>query len=375
MKKVYLDYSATTPVDERVFKKMMPFFSQKYGNASSLHSFGQESKLVLEGAREKVADLISASSEEIIFTSSATESNNLALKGLLKKGDHLIISSIEHHCVEETANYLKREGVLVTKLEVDKKGFVKDLQKNIQKNTVLISIIHASNEIGVIQDIEKIGKIAKKNNILFHTDAAQSFGKVPIDVKYIDLLTASSHKIYGPKGAACLYVKKGIKLTPLLHGGGQEQGLRPSTYNISAIVGFGKAAEIAGKEMEKDYNHQVFLRDKIIEEALKIKGCYLNGDNQKRLPNNINLRFSGIEGEALVIKLDLEGIAVSTGSACASAKLEPSSVLLALGLKPHQAHGSLRISLGKYTTEKEIDYFLKILLKSVKELKQISPYK
>ncbi len=375
MKKIYLDYASTTPVDKRVLQEMLPYFSEKYGNTGSLHSFGQEAKIVLEKARERISNFISASSEEIIFTSSATESNNLVLKGLLKKRDHLIISSIEHHCIKETANYLKTQGVLVTELKTDKNGFVKDLEKNIKKNTVLISIIHASNEIGVIQDIERIGKIAKKHKVLFHTDASQSFGKIPINIKNIDFLTASSHKIYGPKGAALLYIKKGLKLNPLLHGGDQEQGLRSSTVNVPAIVGFGKAIQIAQKEMKSDYNYQIKLRDKIINQALKIKGCYLNGDLKKRLPNNINLRFSNLEGESLVIKLDLEGIAVSTGSACASLKLEPSHVLLALGLKNYEAHGSLRISLGKYIKEKEIDYFLKILLKSVKELREISPLK
>ncbi|MDD5606810.1 MAG: cysteine desulfurase family protein [Candidatus Pacebacteria bacterium] len=372
---MYLDYAATCPVDKRVLKEMLPFFSEKYGNTGSLHSFGQEAKIALEKARERIADLIFAQTEEIIFTSSATESNNLILKGLLKKNDHLIISCIEHPCIKETAKFLKTKGVLVTELKIDKQGFVKDLEKSIKKNTALISIIHASNEIGVVQDIEKISKVAKRNKILFHTDAAQSFGKIPINVKNIDFLTASSHKIYGPKGAALLYIKKGLKINPLLHGGGQEQGLRSSTVNIPAIVGFGKAAEIAKKEIQEDYKKQIKLRNKIITQALKIKACYLNGDQNKRLANNINLRFSNIEGEALTMKLDLEGIAVSTGSACASTKLEPSYVLLALGLKPQEAHGSLRISLGKYTREQEIDYFLKILSQSVKELRKLSPFK
>jgi len=386
MKKIYLDYAATTPVDKRVLKEMQPYFEQKFGNTMSLHSFGQEAKLALEKSRQVLADIINAEPNEIIFTSSATESNNLALKGIAsanrEKGNHIIISSIEHPCIMESAKWLEKQGFKITKLPVDKYGMVnpKDVEKEIRPETVLVSVMHASNEIGTIQPIAEIGKICKQKGVYFHTDAAQSFGKIPIDVKKmnIDLLTASSHKIYGPKGAGLLYVREEIKIAPLLHGGGQENGLRSSTINVPAIVGFAKAAEICKKEMGPrgypENKRLIKLRDKLIKGVLKIDGARLNGDPKKRLPNNINVSFSYIEGESLVIQLDLQGIACSTGSACSSIKLEPSYVLLAIGLKHEEAHGSLRISLGRYTTKKEIDYFLKILPGIIKQLRRISPY-
>ncbi len=383
MKKIYLDYAATTPTDPRVLKAMQPYFTEKFGNTMSLHSFGQEAKVALEESREVVADLISAKPSEIIFTSSATESNNLAIKGVAfanrDKGNHIIISSIEHPCIIESAKWLEKEGFEITRIKVDKYGLVNpdDIEKAIKKDTILVSIIHTSNEIGAIQPIAKIGKICRNAGVYFHTDAAQSFGKILIDVNKmnIDLLTASSHKMYGPKGAACLFVKEGVKLEPILHGGGHESGLRSSTINLPAIVGFAKACEIAKKEMGRESARLVKLRDKLIKEVLKIKGAHLNGHPKNRLPNNANFSFDFIEGESLVIQLDLHGIATSTGSACSSIKLEPSHVLLAIGLKPQEAHGSLRISLGKWTTEKEIDYFLKVLPKIIRQLREISPFK
>jgi len=375
-KKIYFDYAATTPVDPRVTKAMLPYFGEKFGNTMSIHSFGQDAKIALEKSREVVADLIGAKPNEIIFTGSATESNNLALKGV--KGKHIIISQIEHPCIMETANWLEKQGVEVTRLPVNKYGQVNplDIQKAIRKDTILVSIIHASNEIGTIQLIEKIGRICRQRGVYFHTDAAQSFGKIPIDVNKmnIDLLTASSHKIYGPKGAACLFVREGVKIEPLLHGGGQEMGLRSSTVNLPAIVGFAKACEIAKKEMKKESQRLTKLRDKLIKSVLKIKNSHLAGYPEKRLPNIANFWFSFIEGESIVLQLDLLRIAVSTGSACSSLKLEPSYVLLAIGLKPQEAHGSLRISLGRWTKEKDIDYFLKVLPKIVKKLREISPY-
>ncbi len=382
-KKIYFDYAATTPVDSRIIKEMLPYFSEDFGNTMSLHSFGQEAKLALEKSRETVADLIEAKPGEIIFTSSATESNNLALKGISfaneDRGKHIIISSIEHPCVMESAKWLEGQGFEVTKLSVDKYGLIDpdDVEKTIRKDTILVSIIHASNEIGTIQPIEKIGKICKRKGVYFHTDASQSLGKIPIDVNKmdIDLLTASSHKMYGPKGAAFLFVREGVNIEPILHGGGQEAGLRSSTVNLPAIVGFAKAGEICKKEMTKEAKRLRILRDKLIKNVLKIKDAHLNGHPNKRLPNNANFWFSFIEGESLVIRLDLEGIAVSTGSACSSIKLEPSPVLLAIGLKPQEAHGSLRISLGRWTTEKEINYLIKILPKVVKKLREISPFK
>jgi len=382
-KRIYLDYAATTPVDPRVVKAMMPYFSEKFGNTMSIHNFGQEAKQALEESREVVADLINANSSEIIFTSSATESNNLVLKGVAfakasaNQSGHIIISSIEHPCIMETAKWLEKRGFEITRLKVDKYGLVNplDVEKSIKKNTILVSIIYASNEIGTIQPIQGIGKICRKKGVYFHTDAVQGFGKISIDVKKmnIDLLTASSHKMYGPKGVACLFIKDGVKIEPILHGGGQESGLRSSTINVPAIIGFATACKIAKKEIEKESQKIIKLRDRLIKGVLeKIKGSYLNGHSIKRLPNNINFRFDGVEGESMVLHLDLLGIAVSTGSACSSDKLEPNPTLLALGLKSEQTHGSLRISLGRWTTEKEIDYFLKVLSEVIIKIRKIA---
>ena len=383
MKHIYLDYAATTPVDKRVAKEMQPYFSEKFGNSMSLHSFGQEAKLALENSRATVADLINAKPNEIIFTGSATESNNAALKGIAmnipkgRYGNHIIISSIEHPCIVETAKWLSR-GMKITRVPVDKYGMVnpKDIEKEIRPDTILVSIIHASNEIGTIQNITEIGKICREKKVYFHTDASQSFGKIPIDVKKmnIDMLTASSHKIYGPKGAGLLYVREGIRLVPLLHGGGQENGLRGSTVNVPAVVGFAKAVEICKKDIKKESARLEKLRTKLIKEVLKIKNSHLNGHPKEKLPNIANFWFDFVEGESLIMRLDLEGIACSTGSACSSFKLEPSQVLLATGLRPEQAHGSLRVSLGRFTTEKEINQLIKVLPGIVEKIREISPY-
>jgi len=382
--KIYLDYAATTPVDPRVVKAMLPYFTGKFGNTMSLHSFGQEAKQALEESREQVSNLMGAKPNEIIFTSSATESNNLVLKGIAfanrNKGNHIIISPIEHPCIMESAKWLEKQGFEITRLNVDKYGQVNpnDVKEAIKKETLLVSIIHATNEIGTIQPIEKIGKICKEKGVYFHTDAVQSFGKIPIDVNKmnIDLLSASSHKMYGPKGVACLYVRKGVKIEPILHGGGQESGFRSSTVNVPGIVGFAKACEIAKKEMGKESRCLTRLRNKLIKGVLKnIKGAHLNGHPTKRLPNNVNFWFEFVEGESMVIQLDLLGIAASTGSACSSAKLEPSHVLLAIGLRPEQAHGSLRLTLGRWTKEREINYVLKVLPEIIKKLRRISPFK
>ena len=384
IKKIYLDYAATTPVDPRVVKAMLPYFSEKFGNTMSLHSFGQEAKEALEESREAVANLLGAKPQEIIFTGSATESNNLALKGIAlanrDRGRHIIISPIEHACVMESSKWLESQGFEITRLKVDKYGLVSpdDVKKAIKKNTILVSIMHANNEIGTIEPIEEIGKICREKGIYFHTDAAQSFGKIPIDVNKmnIDLMTVSSHKMYGPKGAAALFIRKGTKIEPLIHGGGHESGLRSSTVNVAAIVGFAEAARICEREMKKEAKREIKLRDKLIKGVLeKIEGSYLNGHPRERLPNNINFSFPGIEGESLIMQLDFLGIAASTGSACSSEKLEPSHVLLAIGLKPEQAHGSLRLSLGKWTKEKDINYVLEVLPKVVKRLREISPFK
>jgi cysteine desulfurase len=388
-KKIYLDYAATTPIDPRVLKAMLPFLKEKFGNTMSLHSFGQETKEALEESREIIANFIRAKPNEIIFTSSATESNNLALKGIAlankERGNHIIISSIEHPCIMESAKFLESQGFEITRLKVDKYGSVnpRNVKEAIKKETILVSIMHANNEIGTIEPIKEIGKIIKsqisnlKSQIYFHTDAAQTFGKIPIDVKKlnVDLLTASSHKIYGPKGAAILYIKEGTKIFPLLHGGGHEMGLRSSTVNVAAIVGFAKATEIAKKEMKREEKKLRKLKEKLIKGILKIKGSHFVGHLKKSLPNIANFWFEGIEGESIVIELDLLGIATSTGSACSSEKLQASHVLLACGLKPWQAHGSLRLSLGRWTKEKDVDFVLEVLPEVVKKLRKISPFK
>ncbi len=374
-----MDHAATTPVDEEVLKAMQEFFSKKFGNASSLHSWGREAREALEESREKVAKLINADANEIVFTGSGTESDNLAIKGIAykhRKG-HVITSKIEHPAVLETCKYLEKKGFDVTYLPVDKYGLVdpKQVEEAIRDDTILISIMHANNEIGTIEPIEEIGKIAKKHGIPFHTDAVQSVGKIEVDVKKlnVDLLSMSSHKIYGPKGVGALFIKHGIKIEPILHGGGHEYGLRSSTENIAGIVGFAKACELAKKRLHEDAEKMKKLRDKIIKETLKIEESYLTGHPEKRLPNNASFYFKGIEGESLVLMLDAKGIATSTGSACSSKKLQASHVLLAIGIKPEDAHGSLRVTLGRENSEEEIDYFLEVLPQVVEELRKISP--
>ncbi|MBC7128787.1 MAG: cysteine desulfurase NifS [Thermoplasmatales archaeon] len=379
MKKIYLDHAATTPVDREVLEEMLPFFNEKFGNASSLHSWGREAKKAIEEARERVAKLINADASRIIFTGSGTESDNLAIKGIaFSKGKgHIITSKIEHPAVLETCKYLEKKGFEVTYLPVDNYGLVNidDLENEIREDTILISIMHANNEIGTIENIEEIGKIAKKNDIVFHTDAVQSVGKIEVDAKKInvDMLSLSSHKIYGPKGVGGLYIREGLKIEPILHGGGHEGGLRSSTENVAGIVGFGKACELAGKRWRSDAEKMRKLRNKIIKNTLEIEEAYLTGHPEKRLPNSASFYFKGIEGESLVLLLDSKGIAASTGSACSSKKLQPSHVLLAIGIKPEHAHGSLRITLGRENEEEEIDYFLEILPEIVKKLREISP--
>lgn len=377
--KVYLDHAATTPVDKEVLEAMLPFFDEKFGNASSLHAYGREAREALEKSREEVAKLINADADEIIFTGSGTESDNLAIKGIAFKHGrgHIITSKIEHPAVLETCKYLEKKGFDVTFLPVDEYGLVKpeDVENAIRDDTILISIMHANNEIGTIEPIEEIGEIARKHGILFHTDAVQSAGKIEIDVKKInvDLLSMSSHKIYGPKGVGALYVRRGVKLEPVLHGGGHEKGMRSSTENVAGIVGFAKACEICRRRMHEDADKITRLRDKIIKEVLKIEESYLTGHPTRRLPNNASFYFKGIEGESLVLMLDAKGIATSTGSACSSKKLQASHVLLAIGIRPEDAHGSLRVTLGRENTEEEIDYFLEVLPEVVEELRKISP--
>ncbi|MCK4647573.1 cysteine desulfurase [Candidatus Pacearchaeota archaeon] len=380
MKQIYLDNAATTKVDEEVLKTMLPYFNERYGNASSQHLVGQEAKHGLEDSRRKIAKAIGAKQHEIIFTSGGTESNNFAIKGLFfanfPEKNHIIISKIEHDCVLNACKWLETQEAEITYLNVDEEGFVnpKDVEKAITDKTILVSIIHGNNEIGTIQDLEAIGKICKQRGVLFHTDACQSFTKVLIDVKKqnLDLVTLNAHKIHGPKGVGALYKREGIKITPLAHGGGHEKNLRSGTENILGIVGFAKAIGIT---KEKDVEKMIQLRNRLIEGILKIPNVKLNGSKEKRLCSNVNVSFNNIEGEAIGGYLENYGICTSTGSACSSHSLESSHVLKAIGLSPIQANSSLRISLSKYTTQEEIDYFLEKLLKIVEKLRRISPIK
>ncbi len=377
--RVYLDHAATTPADEEVLEEMLPYFTKKYGNASSLHSFGREARDAIERSRERVAELIGAESEEIIFTAGGTESDNIAIKGIaFRKGKgHIITSQIEHPAVMATCQHLEKKGFDVTYLPVDKYGMVspEDVENAIRDDTILITIMHANNEIGTVEPIEEIAKIARENEIVFHTDAVQSVGKIPVNVKRIgmDMLSISAHKIYGPKGVGALYIKKGTKIEAIIHGGGHEKGLRPSTENVPGIVGLGKACELAEKRMEEDMKRIQRLRDRLIKGVLEIEESYLNGHPEKRLPNNAHFRFAAVEGESLILSLDDKGIAGSTGSACSSKKLKPSHVLMAIGLNEVQAHGSLRLTLGRENTEEEIDYVIEVLPPILEKLRAMSP--
>ncbi len=375
-----MDHSATTATDPAVTQAMLPYFSEKYGNPSSLYTIGRQARRAVEEARQLVADLIGAKKEEIIFTGSGTESDNLAIKGCAfknrGKGDHIITSSIEHHAVLHTCKYLEKNGFKVTYLPVSKEGIVNpaDVEKAITPQTILITIMHANNEIGTIQPIEEIGKLAKEKQITFHTDAVQTIGKIPVNVDAlgVSMLSISAHKIYGPKGVGALYIRKGTSIEPLLHGGGHERNIRSSTENVPGIVGFGKACELA-KERLPHESDLAALRDSLIKGVLDIKDSYLNGHPAKRLPNNANFRFSFIEGESMILNLDMKGVAASTGSACSSTSLEPSHVLMAIGLVPEEAHGSLRLTLGRENTQEDVDYVISVLPDIVNKLRMISP--
>ncbi|MCK8828540.1 cysteine desulfurase NifS [Natroniella acetigena] len=384
MKKIYMDYGATTPVDKEVVKEMEPYFNQVYGNPSSFHSFGREAKNAITEARDKVAQLIGADIvKEMIFTSGGTEADNYAIKGvasaLEEQGKHIITSSIEHHAVLHTCEYLEKErGFEVTYLPVDEDGFVnpQDVKDAICEDTILITIMLANNEMGTIQPIAEIGEIAKTAGVTFHTDAVQAVGTIPVDVNQlnVDLLSLSAHKFNGPKGVGALYVRKGTKIKKFLHGGAQERNRRATTENVPAIVGLGKAAELARKNLNRKREELIILRDKLIngiEE--KIDHVKLNGHRTERLPGNVNFSIRYIEGESILMKLDLEGIAASSGSACTSGSLDPSHVLLAMGLSHEIAHGSLRLTLGKYNTEEEVDKVLELLPKIVADLRAMSP--
>jgi len=379
MKRIYMDHAATTPVAPEVLEAMKPYFSEKFGNSASLHYFGREAENALEDARRSIAKFFGVKPEEIFFTSGGTEADNLALKGIASafgKG-HIITSQIEHHAILHTAKWLENHGFDVTYLPVDKYGFVnpEDVEKAIRKDTILISIMHANNEIGTIEPIEEIGKICRKHGVYFHTDAVQTVGKIPIPTKNIDLLSSSAHKLYGPKGVGLLYIKNGVKIEPIQHGGGHEKGMRSGTENVAGIVGFARAIELAKKHMDKEVKRLSALRDELIKETLKIGDSWLNGHPTKRLPGNAHFGFKFIEGEALILLLDEMGIAASTGSACSSKSLKPSHVLTAIGLKPEEAHGSLRLTLGKDNNEEDIKYAADAIQDVVEKLRKISPFK
>ena len=382
MRRIYLDHAATTPAHPQVVKAMLPYFTEAFGNPSSIHSYGQEAKGVIEEAREKIATLIGADSKEVVFTGGGTEADNFALKGIAyaneRKGDHIITTSIEHPAAIEACKFLKRRGFNITYLPVDGYGLVdpQDVKKVITHKTVLISVMHANNEVGTIEPISEIGKIAKETEVYFHTDAVQTVGHIPVNVDElgVDMLSVSAHKLYGPKGVGVLYIRKGTRLVSLIHGGEQEQKRRAGTQNVPAIVGFGKAVELARQEMAKETERLTYLRDRLVEGLLeRIDHIRLNGHPTKRLPNNVNVSIDFVEGESMLLNLDLEAICASTGSACSSSSLEPSHVLLALGLAHEQAHGSLRFTLGRESTEEDIERVLEVLPGIVAKLRAMSP--
>jgi len=382
MGRIYLDYAATTPTHPEVAKAMLPYFTEAFGNPSSIYILGQEAKEAIEEARDKVADLIGARNEEIVFTSGGTEADNFAIKGVAyaneSRGNHIITSVIEHHAVLETCHFLETRGFRVTYLPVDEYGLVdpENVRKAITNETILISVMQANNETGTIEPIAEIGQVANEAGICFHTDAVQAAGHIPINVDELglDLLSMSAHKLYGPKGVGALYIRKGTRLLSFMHGGEQERGRRASTENVPGIVGFGRAVEIAGREISEETERLTRLRDRLIEGLLEqIEHTRLNGHPRKRLPNNVNVSIAFVEGESMCLSLDLEGICASTGSACSSGSLESSHVLLALGLPHEQTRASLRLSLGKWTTEAEIDRVLEVMPRIVARLRAMSP--
>ncbi|MGQ9545582.1 MAG: cysteine desulfurase NifS [Dehalococcoidia bacterium] len=382
MRRIYLDYAATTPTDPEVIKAMEPYFSEVFGNPSSIHSYGQEARQAVEEARAKVAKLIGARSEEIIFTSGGTEANNFALKGVAyaneAKGNHIITTAVEHHAVLEPCKFLERRGFKITYLLVDKYGLVDpdDVRKAITDRTILISVMHANNEVGTIEPVEHIGEIAREAGVYFHSDAVQTVGHIPVNVDElkVDLLTISGHKFYGPKGVGALYVRKGTKIGSFIQGGEQERRRRAGTENAPGIVGLGKATELAEQNIDEERKRLAYLRDRLIKGlGEKIDHIRLNGHPTRRLPNNVNISVDFVGGESMLLNLDLEGICASTGSACSSASLEPSHVLMALGLPPEQAHGSLRFTFGRENTEADVERVLEVLPRIVVKLRAMSP--
>lgn len=379
---VYMDHNATTQPREEVVDAMLPYFRDIFGNASSVHQFGKEAHKGLDEARDKVAQLIGAGSDEIVFTSCGSESNNYVIKGVAfsekVKGNHIITSSIEHLAVLEVCKYLEKKGFEVTYLDVDEYGVVnpEELGKAIKPQTILVSIMYANNEIGTLQHIGELAAIAKNNGVLFHTDAVQAVGKVPVDVRDLDVdfLSMSAHKIYGPKGVGAVYIRKGIKIDSLIHGGHHEKNRRAGTENVAGIVGFGKDAELAQKELETERKRLTELRDILFHEiSAKIENVKLNGHPSFRLPNTLNVSFAYIEGESIIISLDLEGVAVSTGSACTSGTLEPSHVLMAMRVPPELIQGSVRFSLGRINTVEDVNYVVGVLPPIIERLRKMSP--
>jgi cysteine desulfurase len=382
MKPIYMDHSATTPVAAEVLEAMLPYFSQRFGNASSLHGFGREAKEALEESRQRVARLLNAHPREIVFTSGGTESDNLALRGIAYKnrnsGRHIITSQIEHPAILETCHSLEREGFSVTYLPVNREGLIElsELERAIRPDTILISIMHANNEVGTIQPLEEVGRLAADRDIYLHTDAVQTVGKIPVDVEAMgaDLLSLSAHKLYGPKGVGALYIRRGTKMQSLSTGGGHERNLRSGTENVAGIVGLARAADLAGEEMAAEGQRLSQLRDRLADLVLgRVKDAWVNGSMEKRLPGSLNFGFSYVEGESLLLYLDSKGIAVSTGSACSSHKLEPSHVLLALGLKPEECHGSLRITMGRSNSQEQVDYVAECIAEAVERFRMMSP--
>jgi cysteine desulfurase len=382
MRRVYLDYAATTPVRPEVVEAMLPCFTDTYGNPSSIHFCGQAAKEAMEKARSKVAALIDAQDNEVVFTGSGTEADNFALEGVAfareGKGKHIIVSAIEHHAVLETAHFLEGRGFRITVLPVDKYGMVDPQQVKgaISGDTILVSIMHANNEIGTVQPIAEIGNITREAGVYLHTDAVQTVGRITVSVEQlgVDLLSMSAHKLYGPKGVGALYIRKGTKIASHIHGGAQEESRRASTENVPGIVGFGRAAELAGEELSEEAKRLPGLRDRLIAALLESIGhSYLNGHPQQRLPNNVNISIEYVEGEAMCVNLDLQGICASTGSACSSSDLAPSHVLLATGISPELARGSLRFTLGKWSTEEDVQYVLDTLPDVVVKLRAMSP--
>ncbi|MBS3873218.1 MAG: cysteine desulfurase NifS [Firmicutes bacterium] len=381
MQRVYFDHAATTPVHPEVIAAMLPYFHNSFGNPSSIHSFGRESRQAVDSARERVAKVLGASPREIYFTSGGTEADNIAIQGvaLAKKGQgrHIITSQIEHHAVLDACKYLETQGFAVTYLPVDEYGRVRveDVLAALRPDTILITIMHANNEVGTIQPIREISAIAREHKVTFHTDAVQTVGSIPVNVDDlgVDLLTLSAHKFYGPKGIGVLYIRKGTKLKPLYHGGGQERKFRPGTENHVGIIGLAKALEIAAADMTSKQAEVAALRDKLMAGLLEIPEVKPNGHPTERLPGNVNISIRYVEGESLILSLDMQGVAVSSGSACTSGSLDPSHVLLAMGLSHGEAHGSLRLTLGRDTTPAEVDYVLSILPPIVLRLRQMSP--